>query len=212
MVSTSTKILLLGASALAVGGLATKYNVGKGLSTLGTGTTEFLLAPARVGARTVSLFVGAGQEALGFTREIGGALSELKGILDSITGANSSQEEELNNCLTLTSSPTTYLPCPPSHPHRRIEGDDKDKCCNTVNPTREGERDEEIVQPLASVDDPHPRGDVEICGFIGTGTPTEPPIKPCVRVLSEETRAIIQGEHDFYTPQDIHSGRIGVRG
>ncbi len=209
MVSTSTKILLLGASALAVGGLATKYKVGTGLSTLGTGTTEFLLAGPRAGARTVSLFVGAGQEALGFTREVGGALSELKGILDSITGANGSKEEFQKSCLYPI---PLDEPCPDTHPHRRIEGDDKDKCCNTVNPTREGERDEEIVQPLGSVDDPHPRGDAEICGFIGTGTPTEPPIKPCVRVLSEETRAIIQGEHDFYTPQDIHSGRIGVRG
>ena len=83
---TSTKILLLGGSALVMGSLATRFGGGKGLQQLGVGTTEFLLSPARAGARSIELLIGAGQQSLSFASDIGASLENLKNILDDILG------------------------------------------------------------------------------------------------------------------------------
>ena len=83
---TSTKILLLGGSALAMGSLANRFSAGKALQELGTGTTEFLLSPARAGARSIELLIGAGQQTLSFASDIGSSLENLKNILDDILG------------------------------------------------------------------------------------------------------------------------------
>ena len=200
MVSTSTKILLLGASALAVGGLASKYKVGTGLSTLGTGTTEFLLAPARAGARTVSLFVGAGQEALGFTREVGGALADLKGVIDSITGAS---RDTGRTCLV--GIPLNEA-CPPDNPFRRTSGDDINKCCNTefVDLGLKEKEDEPVISTTQS--------DKEICRLLGTNEMSEAPREPCVRLTNAEINCITDPYCDSpYTYIDLNQGRIGVR-
>ena len=201
MVSTSTKILLLGASALAVGGLASKYKVGTGLSTLGTGTTEFLLAPARAGARTVSLFVGAGQEALGFTREVGGALADLKGVIDSITGAS---RDTGRTCLV--GIPLNEA-CPPDNPFRRTSGDDINKCCNTefVDLGLKEKEDEPVISTTQS--------DEEICRLLGTNELGGKNLRePCVRLTNAEINCISDPYCESpYTYMDLNQGRIGVR-
>lgn len=177
---TSTKILLLGGSALVMGSLSTRFGGGKGLASLGHGTTEFLLSPGRAAAESVELIAQSVGSSIGVFDMIGGSLANLKNILDDIFGViPGTSTQQLD-----TSTPEPESEAPP--PAQIFDAPYEER---VALPTSEYSQD-------------------EICSYFGTDQKTIAPRIPCIRVRGSDIQEDLR--LGYYTRSDVSSGRIGV--
>jgi len=182
-VKTSTKILLLGGSALVMGSLATRFGGGKGLASLGHGTTEFLLSPARAGAQSVELIAQSVGSSIGVFDMIGGSLANLKNILDDIFGV-------------IPGTSTQQLDTSTPEPER--EGERPPPPAQIFDAPYE----ERVALPTSEYSQD------EICSYFGTEQKTIAPRIPCIRVRGSDIQEDLR--LGYYTRSDVSSGRIGV--